>query len=70
VRKELLPQPDGRGLPAQARRGALRRLNRPFEDPAAFEGSDEETRKEFRKIRDQIESRILAWLRELDEPDA
>jgi len=41
------------------------RLFWPFEDPAAFEGTDEEKLAKFREIRDQIEHRILQWLSEL-----
>jgi len=41
------------------------RLFWPFEDPAAFEGTDEEKLAKFREIRDQIEHRILQWLNEL-----
>lgn len=40
------------------------RLHWPFEDPAAFEGSDDEKLAKFREVRDQIEARILAWLEE------
>ncbi len=40
------------------------RLSWPFEDPAAFEGTDEEKLAKFREIRDQIEARVQAWLRE------
>lgn len=40
------------------------RLHWPFEDPAAVEGSDEEKLAAFRKVRDQIETRILEWLAE------
>jgi len=40
------------------------RLHWPFEDPAAAEGSDEEVMAKFREVRDQIEARILAWLRD------
>jgi arsenate reductase (thioredoxin) len=36
-----------------------------FEDPAAFEGTEEEKLAKFREIRDQIDRRILQWLREL-----
>lgn len=35
-----------------------------FEDPAAFQGSEEETLAKFRAVRDQIEQRIRAWLLE------
>ena len=34
--------------------GNVERFHWPFEDPAAAKGSDEEVRKEFRRIRDQI----------------
>lgn len=40
------------------------RLHWPFEDPAAFEGSDDEKLAKFREVRDQIEARIRAWLEE------
>jgi len=42
--------------------GVLHRLFWPFDDPAAFEGSPEETLHEFRRVRDKIKVRILAWL--------
>ena len=35
-----------------------------FEDPAAFEGNEEETLAKFREIRDLIEQRIRDWLEE------
>jgi arsenate reductase len=35
-----------------------------FEDPAAFEGTEEETLVKFRQIRDQIEARIKDFLEE------
>ena len=38
----------------------------PFDDPAAFEGSDEEKLAYFRKVRDQIEAKVLAWLEEIE----
>ena len=41
--------------------GVSYRLSWPFDDPAAFEGSDENTLNYFRKIRDQIEAKILEW---------
>jgi arsenate reductase len=46
--------------------GVGTRLHWPFEDPAAFQGSDDEKTEKFREIRDQIKQRILSWLRELD----
>lgn len=44
--------------------GMQERLNWPFPDPAAFEGSGEETLARFREVRDAIEERILSWLRD------
>ena len=41
------------------------RLFRPFQDPVAFEGTDEEKLAKFREIRDQIDQRIRQWLNEL-----
>lgn len=42
--------------------GLAERIYWPFDDPAAFEGSPEETSNEFRRIRDEIRSRIVQWL--------
>jgi arsenate reductase len=42
------------------------RLFWPFDDPAAFEGTDEEKLLKFREVRDQIEQRIKDWLAELE----
>ncbi len=44
--------------------GVNQRLHWSFEDPAAFEGTDEEKLAKFRAIRDQIESRIKEWVAE------
>lgn len=41
--------------------GAHERLLWPFEDPAAFDGADEEKLDKFREIRDAIERRIAEW---------
>jgi arsenate reductase len=41
------------------------RLHWSFEDPAAFEGSEEGKLAKFREIRDQIEARVRAWLKEV-----
>ena len=38
------------------------KLHWPFEDPAAFQGSEEEKVTKFRQVRDQIDRRILDWL--------
>jgi arsenate reductase (thioredoxin) len=40
------------------------RMHRPFEDPAGVQGSDEERRAAFRKVRDQIHGRIMVFLGE------
>jgi arsenate reductase (thioredoxin) len=45
--------------------GASIRLHWPFEDPAAFQGTEEQKLNKFREIRDQIHVRIESWLREL-----
>ena len=42
--------------------GMGQRLHWPFEDPAAFAGSDEERMEKFREVRDQIRARIVSWL--------
>ncbi len=42
--------------------GLGERLYWPFDDPAAFEGSPEETLDEFRRVRDEIRERIGEWL--------
>jgi arsenate reductase len=44
--------------------GVNKRLHWSFEDPAAFEGTDEDKLAKFREIRDLIEQRILTWLKE------
>jgi arsenate reductase len=40
------------------------RLHWPFEDPAAFEGTDDAKLAKFREVRDLNTRRIQAWLRE------
>jgi len=42
--------------------GVNQRLHWSFEDPAVFEGPDDEKLSKFRQVRDQIEERITAWL--------
>ena len=44
--------------------GLSQRLHWPFDDPAAFEGSDKEKLDFFRIVRDQIQARIQQWLSE------
>jgi arsenate reductase len=46
--------------------GELHRLHWPFDDPAAFEGSDKEKAAFFRRIRDQIDVKVQSWLKELE----
>jgi arsenate reductase len=41
-----------------------KRLHWAFEDPSRAHGSEEERRVVFRRVRDQIESRLSAWLGE------
>jgi arsenate reductase len=40
------------------------RLDWPFEDPARAEGDEEQRLGKFRQVRDEIERRILTWLKE------
>lgn len=44
--------------------GVNKRLHWSFEDPAVFDGSEEEKLVKFRDIRDQIEVRVRDWLAE------
>lgn len=44
------------------------RMHWPFEDPVAYNGPEDEKLALFRKVRDQIKSRIEQWLEELDLP--
>jgi arsenate reductase len=43
--------------------GVGQRLYWPFEDPLAFEGTEEEKLAKFRQVRDQIDRRIRDWLK-------
>jgi len=43
------------------------RIHWPFEDPAAFQGSDEEKTEKLREIRNQIEEKIKGWIAELKQ---
>lgn len=42
--------------------GAAVRLSWPFEDPAAFEGEEQEKLDRFREVRDRIAARVREWL--------
>ena len=44
------------------------RLHWPFEDPAVFQGTDDEKAAKFREVRDLIDQRIRAWLHEQQIP--
>ena len=44
--------------------GISNRMHWSFEDPAAFEGTEEEKLAKFRQVRDQIEKRVKDWLAE------
>jgi arsenate reductase len=48
--------------------GVSQRLCWPIQDPAAFEGSEEETLEKFRQARNEIAARIKTWLLELGIP--
>ncbi|WP_339095862.1 arsenate reductase ArsC [Deinococcus sp. VB343] len=41
---------------------AIYRESWPFEDPAAAEGSEEERMEVFRRVRDQIDEKVRAWV--------
>ncbi len=47
--------------------GIGQRLHWPFDDPAAFEGSEEAKLEFFRMIRDQIQLKIQQWLSEQEK---
>jgi arsenate reductase len=48
--------------------GMGRRLHWGFEDPAAFDGSEEASLRKFRQVRDQIDDQIRAWLEDEGVP--
>lgn len=45
--------------------GVTRRLNWPFDNPEAFEGTQEERLKEVKRVRDEIRAKIEGWVKEL-----
>jgi len=47
--------------------GVTRRLNWPFDNPEAFEGTREEKLDQIRRVRDEIKARIGAWLLEMGD---
>lgn len=50
--------------------GQGQRIHWPCEDPAAFEGSDEEKLAVFRQTRDLIKSKIEDWLAEISPEES
>ncbi len=44
---------------------AAQRMHWSFEDPAAFKGTEEERLAKFREVRDLIERKVIAWVKEL-----
>ncbi len=48
--------------------GVSHRLHWSFEDPAAFVGTEQDTLKVFRRVRDQIQAAITDWLAEQNVP--
>jgi arsenate reductase len=48
--------------------GVDTRLHWSFEDPARFEGTEDEKLTKFREVRDQIEQRIREWVAEQHLP--
>jgi arsenate reductase len=44
--------------------GKTQRMHWPFEDPAGVEGSEDERKAAFRRVRDQIRQKIAAFLAE------
>jgi arsenate reductase (thioredoxin) len=48
--------------------GVSKRLYWPFEDPAVFQGTEEEKLEKFREVRDEINDKIKMWLKERGIP--
>jgi arsenate reductase len=48
--------------------GVTNRMHWSFEDPAVFQGTDEEKLQKFRQIRDLIDDKIKSWLIEQGIP--
>ena len=45
--------------------GITKRLNWPFDNPEAFEGSHEEKLAQVKRVRDEIRSKIEQWIAEV-----
>ena len=50
--------------------GVNQRMHWSFEDPARFEGTDEQKLAKFRQVRDLIDTKVKAWLAEQNIPMA
>ena len=50
--------------------GVNQRLHWSFDDPAKFEGTDEQKLAKFRQVRDLIDAKVRAWLVEQNIPIA
>ena len=48
--------------------GVTQRFHWDFEDPAAYEGAEEDKLAKFREVRDQIEQKVKAWVAEQTTP--
>jgi arsenate reductase len=46
--------------------GVNHRLHWSFEDPAAFDGADNEKLEKFRQVRDQIEQKVKSWIENIE----
>lgn len=50
------------GLSTKNKRWVRNCLSWPFEDPAAYAGTDEEKLAKFREVRDQIDEQVRTWV--------
>jgi arsenate reductase len=50
--------------------GMLNRLYWPFDDPPAFEGTEQEKLEKYREVRDSIRERLKSWVQELKQSGA
>lgn len=46
------------------------RLHWPFDDPAAAQGNEQERLTVFRRVRDEIQQKVITWLQEQGIPPA
>jgi arsenate reductase len=49
--------------------GMQTRLHWPFEDPRKADGPEEQKIEAFRRVRDQIQEKVLSWLEEMPAED-